>query len=36
MEKLWIKVCNANSQEKSKRVCILTMSIFPIGGLNIR
>ena len=35
-EKVWIKVCNVNSQEKSKRVCILTMSIFLIGGLNVR
>ena len=28
--------CNLNSQEKSKRVCIFTMSIFLIGGLNVR
>jgi hypothetical protein len=33
---VWIKVCNVNSQENSKRVCILTMSIFLIGGLNVR
>jgi hypothetical protein len=29
-------VCNLNFQEKSRRVCILTMSIFLIGGLNVR
>ena len=29
-------VCNVNSQEKSRRVCILTMSVFLIGGLNVR